>query len=254
MSRTHLVIPDIHAHYEHDNNRAKLLSSLIMDLRPDVVINMGDQWDFPSLSSYDRGKKSFQGRTYRADVDTGLEFSDRLWGPIRKRKKRLPERYFFEGNHEERIARAIQLQPELEGAIGFENLELDRDYDHIVRYCNGAPGIEIIDGVAYSHYFTSGVMGRPISGEHPSYYLLTKRFRSCTQGHTHILDFCERTMDDKKIFGLVAGCFTDYAAEWAGNANQMWWRGVIIKYNVEDGMYDPEFISLRRLEKEYGVT
>lgn len=252
MSKIHLVIPDIHAHYNYDNSRADLLSRLIIDLKPDVVINLGDQWDFPSLCSYDKGKKSFQGRTYRADVDAGLEFSERLWAPIRRRKKKLPETWFFEGNHEERISRAIQLQPELEGIIGFDNLELDKYYDHVVRYNNGTPGVEIIDGIAYAHYFTSGILGRAISGEHPAYYLLTKRFRSCTQGHTHILDFCERTQDQNKIFGLVAGCFIDYESDWAGDANNMWWRGVVIKYNVEGGMYDPEFVSLDRLRKEYG--
>ena len=32
----------------------------------------------------------------------------------------------------------------------------------------------------------------------------------------------------------------------------MWWRGVILKHSVEDGNYDPQWISLNALRKEYG--
>ena len=88
MGNIHLVIPDPHAHYKNNNERADWVGRLIVDLKPDVVINMGDMFDMPSLSVYDNGNKSFQGRTYRADVDAGLEFDERLWAPIRKAKKR----------------------------------------------------------------------------------------------------------------------------------------------------------------------
>jgi len=32
----------------------------------------------------------------------------------------------------------------------------------------------------------------------------------------------------------------------------MWWRGLVYLRNVEDGIYDPEFISIESLRKEYG--
>jgi hypothetical protein len=67
-SRTHLIIPDPHASPDHNNDRALYLGELIMDIKPDLVLCMGDGPDMPSLSSYDKGKKSFQGRTYKADV------------------------------------------------------------------------------------------------------------------------------------------------------------------------------------------
>ena len=87
-SNTHLVIPDSHAHPDHHNKRADWLGKLILDLKPDVVVNLGDMWDLPSMSGYDKGKKSFWGRTYKKDIEAGLEFDDRLWHPIRKAKKR----------------------------------------------------------------------------------------------------------------------------------------------------------------------
>lgn len=249
---SHLVIPDIHAHPDHSNNRADYLSQLIIDLQPDVVINLGDQFDMASLSGYDKGKRSFVGRSYKNDLNSGLEFSERLWEPVRARKKRLPYRIYIEGNHEHRIEKALDLNPELVGTIDFKDYDLDRYYDEVVRYEGSTPGIIEVDGVNYSHYFISGVLGRPISGEHPAYSLSTKLGGSVTAGHLHTVDYNVRTdVYGRKRHALIAGCFFDYNSDWAGSANDLYWRGVIVKRNVFDGEYDPEFISMNQLVKEY---
>ena len=36
----------------------------LVEKEPDIVVHLGDHWDLPSLSSYDVGKKSFEGRRY----------------------------------------------------------------------------------------------------------------------------------------------------------------------------------------------
>jgi hypothetical protein len=250
---THLVIGDQHAHYQHNNERATWLSKLIIDLQPDAVINIGDAADMPSLSGYDRGKKSFQGRTYRADIDSHLDFQQRLWEPVIKRKKRLPQRVFLIGNHEDRITRAIDLQPELDGAIGLKDLELERYYQDVVYYDGRHPGNICIDGVYYAHYFVNGGSGRAISSEHQGNALLAKRHASCTVGHNHRLDYCSHaTANGTRIHGLSVGCFLDFDLPFAGESNKLWWRGIVIKHNVEGGQYDAEFVSLDRLRKEYG--
>jgi hypothetical protein len=214
---------------------------------------MGDSADMPSLSSYDRGTKGFQGRTYRADIDAHLDFNDRLWNTVKQSKRKLPRRIFLEGNHERRIKKAINLQPELEGAISFNDLELSRYYDTIVEYNGRSPGVITLDGVAYAHFFISGVMGKPIGGTHPAYAILQKGHGSATAGDLHLLSYDTQTgTNGRRIQGLVAGCYQDYDADWAGNANSLWWRGVVVKRNVEDGNYDPEFISLDQIKKAYG--
>jgi hypothetical protein len=253
MSKTHLIIPDAHAHPDFHNKRAEWLGALINDVKPDVVVNIGDSADMPSLSSYDKGTKGFIGRNYKKDVEAAVDFEDRLWSTVKRQKKRLPYRVKLHGNHEQRIAKAINSSPELEGAISFSDLHEADYYDTVVPYVGNTPGIIELDGVHYAHYFVSGVMGRPIGGEHPAYSLLTKEFVSCTCGHIHVMDFAERTtVGGKKIYGCVAGVFQDYDSEWAGEVNKLWWRGVVVKRGVENGGYDPEFISLARLKKEYG--
>lgn len=251
---SHLVIPDSHAHYLHHNRRAEWLGHLINDLKPDTVIHIGDSADMPSLSGYDKGKKSFQGRTYRADIDAHLDWQDRCWGIVKAAKKRLPRRVFCVGNHEERINKAINLQPELEGAISMQDLELEYFYDEVVPYQGGSPGSIELDGIHYAHYHVSGLMGRPVGGEHPAHSLVTKRFVSCTAGHSHLADLCIRTdTAGRKIMGCLAGVYQDYESDWAGEVNRLWWRGVVFKRNVDRGAYDPEFISLDRIKREYGT-
>jgi hypothetical protein len=238
---------------EKDNDRALLLGKLICELRPDVVVMGGDTGDFPSLCSYDKGKKQFQGRTYQADVAAHNDFQDKMWHEAKKRKKKLPRRYTLIGNHEQRIERAIDVQPELEGVISYRDLDLDKYYDVVIPYTGNTPGGVSIDGVYYAHYLVSGSSGRPIAGENHASSLLSKRYSSCSVGHSHGADYSIKTQNDgNKLMGLVGGCFFDYDLDYAGEANKLWWRGVTVKRGVERGMYDVEFISLANLKKRYG--
>lgn len=253
LSRTHLIIPDPHAHPDHHNKRADYLAGLIIDLRPDVVVCIGDGPDMPSLASYDRGTRSFQGRTYRRDIDAWLDFQSRMWDPVRARKKRLPERHYLEGNHDYRIKRAINFQPELDGAIGFDDLCLNDYWDVVTEYNGATPGTVTIDGVTYAHYFVSGVMGRAITGERPALALVNKQLQSTTQGHVHTFDHCLRTnAQGKKISGLVCGCYVDYPQSYAGISQRLWYPGVVIKREVEDGVYDLQTVSMETLKRIYG--
>lgn len=253
MSKIHLVIPDTHAKPKEHNKRASWLAELIKEVKPDVVVHLGDSADMPSLSSYDKGTKGFEGRRYRDDIDAHLEFQDRLWSPVKKAKKRLPYRVFMHGNHEERINRAVQASSELDGTIGYKDLNLKEWYDRDYEYHGSTPAIAVVDGIAYAHYMVTGVSGRPIGGEHGAYQLVTKNHQSCTVGHSHVLDYSVRhTVEGRPIQGLVAGCYLDYSTGWAGECEKMWHKGVIIKRNVEDGVYDPQFVSLEVLRKEYG--
>lgn len=206
----------------------------------------------PSLSDIDKGKKTFQGRTYRADVDAHLDFNERLWGIVRATKRRLPKRVFLVGNHEHRISKLVNAAPELEGTISLDDLELNRYYDEIVDYNGNTPGIYHSAGIDFSHYCVSGVMGKSIGGERTGYALLTKRFRSTVVGHGHLLDYCVRTSGDgRKLHGLSVGCYQDYNSSWAGDVNSLWWRGICILNDSDQGQFNLETISLESMKKAY---
>lgn len=248
-----LLFTDGHAHPDYHNKRADYLGQLIIDEKPDIVIDGGDTADMPSLASYDKGKRSFVGKSYAKDIKAHNDFQDRVWSPVKSRKKKMPRRIRLIGNHDERIDRALDLSPELEGTIGYKDLLLDEYYDEVVSYQGQTPGIIDVEGVSFAHYFVTGVMGRPISGEHPAYSLINKNLKSSIQGHTHTFDYSIRTSTDgKRVQALVAGCFFDFDLAWAGVVNNMYWRGVTILDNLEDGQFDLRCISLKSLEQTYG--
>jgi len=256
MTKTHLIIPDQHAHPDHDNKRADWLGKLIKDVKPDLVVNIGDAADMPSLSAYDKGKASFWSASYEKDIESHLDFQDRLWHPVKKSKKKQPYRVVLEGNHEHRIKKVLEYEPHLKGSrygVSFENLAFSDYYNEVVEYKGQTPGIYSSDGIDYAHFLISGVMGRPIGGEHHAYSLISKNFTSCTVGHSHTVDWAVRSdTHGKKIMGLVCGVYQDYESKWAGHVNDLWWSGVVIKRGVEDGSYSPQFVSIKDLEREYG--
>jgi hypothetical protein len=244
--RVHIIIPDSHAHPDFSNKRYDWLGELIADVKPDVVVDIGDWFDMPSLCSYDRGTKSFEGRRYKRDIEAGLDAQERMLAPILRQKRKLPRFVRTLGNHEQRIVKAIERDPVLEGTIGLSDLQ-SKEY----RW-EEYPFLEPvnIDGVNYAHYFTSGVLGRAVPNARQ---LLIKHLASCTMGHHHTFDYARQSnINNQQINALVCGVFQDYKSDYAGPANSIWDRGVVIKRDVHDGMYDMEWISLKRLKEAYG--
>lgn len=255
MGKTYLIVPDQHSVPYHNNDRADWLSRLTIELRPDVVVNMGDAADMESLSAYDKGTRSFVGRSYRKDIEAHLDFQDRWWTPVRRTKKKLPFRVVLEGNHEHRIERALDLSPELVGTIGFDDLAFKDFYDEVIRYDGANPGIIELDGILFSHFFVTGISGRPTGGEHPAHMLLAKAKQSACAAHSHLWDFTTQlTQAGKPWNGLIAGCYQDFNNPWAGSTANFWKRGVTILRDVNDGGYDLEFVSIDRMKREYGQS
>lgn len=250
--KTHLYFGDAHCLPKQDLSRADWLAKLVLDIRPDILICGGDSADMPSLCSYDKGTKNFQGRSYSQDIEVHVEFHDRLFNTIKKAKRKLPQRVFIEGNHENRIKRALQYQPELEGAISFNDLQLKEYYNDVIEYTGGTPGKITLDGVTYSHYFVTGVSGKPSSSGSPAGLSLSKSMGSITQGHSHVLDYATKpTITGSRLHSLVGGCFMTDRADWAGTMNDLWWSGCFIKREVSNGNYDLEIVSMNKLKKVY---
>ena len=256
MTKTVLVLPDCHAHPDHHNDRADWLGKLILDLKPDVLVNMGDAADMPSLSGYDKGKASFHGASYQKDIEAHLDFQERMWAPIRKAKRKRPYSVVLTGNHESRLGRALEYDPQLRGeryGISPRNFDFESYYHEVVPYNGSTPGVYNLDGVLFAHYFISGVMGRPIGGVNHATSLIDKNYCSSVACHSHTFDFTVRAgANGKTLMGLVAGVYQDYQSGWAGAAGNLWQRGLAVLKDFEDGRWDLEWISMSRIEREYG--
>jgi len=252
--KTAVVFTCSHSDPSVPNDRFDWLGNLIYDLRPDYVVDLGDGADMRSLNSFDTSKPgAIVTQSYEKDIDQYNDAQERIRWKFKKNKVKRPSFYGFEGNHEHRITKAVDHDPRLQGekyGISFKHLNTDRWFDEYWNYEYGAPAIHSYDGVHYAHFISSGNYGTAMSGEHHAYNLLKKKFRSTTVGHSHKLDVDFKPSPG--AIGLVAGCFKGADESWAGQANEDWVSGVVVKRNIEDGWYDFQWISLEALEAEYG--
>lgn len=257
MSRTAIVFTCAHAKPEASNERFTWLGDLIEDIKPNYVVDLGDGADMASLNSYDtRYPKAIVSQSYEADINAYNDAQSRIWDRYSLKKKRRPYRIGLEGNHENRIKKAVALDPRLEGTkygISFKHLQTDHWFDEYHEYKNSGPAIVDFDGVSYAHFFSAGNYGTAISGLHHAYALLQHRHHSSTCGHSHKRGLYFRdSAYPRSLIGCVAGNFKGKEETWAGQSNGEWWSGVIIKREIDNGVYEPQFVSLDSLRKAYG--
>ena len=257
MTKTCIVWSCAHADPDTSNERFNWLGDLIEDVKPDYCVDLGDGADMRSLNSYDtRYPQAIVSQSYQGDVDSYNDSQDRLWGRYKISKKKRPYRFGLCGNHEERINKAISIDPRSEGdryGISFSHLQTDHWFDEYFPYENSAPAILDVDGVSYAHFFGAGNFGKAISGTHHAYGLIQNRHNSSVCGHSHKRDvYFKDDAYPRPSIGLVVGCYKGKEEGWAGHANNSWWKGVVILRNVGNGSFEPQFVSMKMLEKEYG--
>jgi hypothetical protein len=219
--------------------------------KPNVkIIHAGDFADMPSLSIYDKGTKQMEGRTYQADIDAAIEGWDILNEPIekynttkrmKKEKVWIPDKYLTLGNHEDRITRAINYNPQLEGVLSLDKLELSNYGWEVIPFLQPI----WLDGVCYAHYFYNPMTSKPYGGAIET--RLKNIGHSFSQGHQQVLLYGLRTVSKGTQHGLVAGSSYLHPEEYLGPQANSHWRGIVVKYQVKDGSYDPSFVSLEYL-------
>lgn len=243
----HLVLPDSHAMPNQSLERFNWFGKLAHDIKPTTIINIGDLADMASLCFHSKPIE-LEGARYKADCDAAIEAQDRMWHEIKKHKKRIPRAIWTLGNHDIRPQRFVEANPIFEGHVNNEDIGYNDFPWEVYPFLDTVR----VDGVAYSHYFTSGVMGRPIGGQHPAWTIVKKTNESSTCGHSHVTDYKIDKTPGRSLMGLVCGSYIEDHMGYAGRANDMWSRGVAICDNVEDGLYDFQWVSLNTLRKEYG--
>ena len=249
-----VVVPDTQCKPGVDTNYLKWISDYLVDKKPDVIVHLGDHWDMPSLSSYDVGKKSFEGRRYVDDIKAGNDGMDVLTSSLteynerqRKNGKKLynPQKIFLFGNHEQRIERAVNNDAKLDGVIGYQDLLLKGwetyPFLHVVMVSN----------IAFSHYFVTGVAGRPASS---AAVQLSKKHMSCIAGHQQGLQVhTAYRADGVRLTSVIAGSAYTHDEDYMGpQGNKGHWRGILSLEEVTDqGEFDLIPISINYLKRKY---
>lgn len=257
MTKTVVVWSCAHADPSTDNERFDWLASFLYDLKPDMCIDLGDGADMRSLNTYDtRYPQAIVNQNYEEDINSYNDSQERLRWKFRHSKKKRPFWVGFEGNHENRIKKAIAHDPRLEGqryGVSFSHLQTKHWFDEYHEYSNSAPALVNYDGIIYGHYVASGNYGSALSTKHHGYSLVEKLACSATVGHSHKFNYYHKAdARPSPLNGLVVGCFKGKEEAWAGQANQEWRKGIAVKRYVENGNYDLQWISMDALRREYG--
>lgn len=217
----------------------------IADQKPDVVVHIGDNWDFPSLSSYDKGKKSFEGRRLVADLKAGTDGLTILTEAARS-KGGNPRFVFCMGNHEERIDRVAENIPELDGFVGSELLPLESLGWEVVDFLKP---IEIA-GINFVHYLANPFNGKPYGGS--ALNQLKHVGKSFVVGHKQCLDFCNRPLLDGSMqIGIINGACYPFDESYKGPQGNVHFRGLTVLHEAKNGFACPMFVSLDYLKGRY---
>jgi hypothetical protein len=251
----HLVIPDTQVKPGHSTDYLTRIGKYIVEKKPDVVICIGDFADMPSLSSYDVGKKTFEGRRYKLDIQAAHDGMEALLSPIKDYNRRAernhearykPRMVLTLGNHEDRINRAVNDDAKLDGTIGIQDLRYEEFGWEVYPFLQPV----VIDGVAYCHYFTSGLLGRPCVS---AVAQLTKKHMSCIAGHQQGMQISTgHRADGTRLTSVIAGSCYEHNEDYMGPQGNKHWRGILMLHEVDNGEFDLMPVSLGYLSKKYG--
>jgi hypothetical protein len=247
------VLPDTQVKPGHDVEYLVKVGEYLADKKPEVIVHLGDHWDMPSLSSYDVGKKSFEGRRYVDDIESGNQGMRNLFWSInrdniiRKRNKKAPyspRTVFLMGNHENRVNRAVEADAKLEGVLSTDQFALD-NFEEVYNFLD----VAIIEGVAFSHYFVTGVAGRPASTAAAQF---RKTNMSCISGHQQGLQIHTGSRADGALLtSIIAGSCYEHEEDYMGPQGNKHWRGFLMLHDVKDGQFDLMPVSLDYINKRY---
>lgn len=241
-----LVIADTQCKPLEDLSYMSWIGKYINDKKPDIIVHIGDHFDFESLSSYDKGKKSFEGRRLKADIEAGNLGLELLT------KEFLidgysPRMVFCMGNHEARFDRLSEDMPELGGFVGTETLDIESGGWEVHPFLKPVE----IEGIYFVHYLANPFTGKPYSGT--AMNQLKTVGRSFVVGHKQCLDVAIRpTIDGKHQIGIINGAAYPFDERYKGHQGNNHFRGITMLNEVEDGFGLPMFVSLAYLKGRYG--
>jgi hypothetical protein len=250
-----LVIPDCQIKEGVARDHLKWAGEAICDYRPDVVVNLGDFADMPSLSTHDvKGSKYFEGLRYKKDVEVVKVAMQELLAPLRtlqksqkesKHKVYKPRMVMLMGNHENRIDRAINNNPTLEGLVSTKDLNYEKDWE-VHEFLHPV----FINGVGFNHYWPVGAMGRPAS---TASAIISKLHMSCIAGHQQGKQVAYgKRADGQAICSIIAGSYYLHDESYMDQLSNKHWRGLVMLNEVNDGHFDEMFLSIEYLGKRYG--
>jgi hypothetical protein len=167
------------------------------------------------------------------------------WAAKNHKARYRPRMVLTLGNHENRINRAVNDDPKLDGTISVDDLKY-REYGwEVYPFLD----VVVIDGIAYSHYFTTGLLGRPCTTAAAQ---LSKKHMSAVAGHQQGLQIAtSHRADGKRLTSVIAGSCYEHNEDYMSSQGNNHFRGFLVLHDVNDGEFDLMSVSLKYLKQKY---
>lgn len=247
--RKHLMIPDCQVKPGVPIEHLYWLGQYIAHKQVEVVVQIGDFADMHSLSSYDRGKRSGENARYGDDIDVANEALAELERGMDGYQPEL--KLITLGNHEQRIERFVNDNPELYGHLDYSDFDFERRGWVVAPFLQPVE----IDGVLYSHFFPRSANGRVTQlkyGAPNARTQVQREHQSAVAGHTPGLDVAVVPAGKGLLRGVIAGSFYQHDEDYMGPQGNTYWRGVYVMHGVHDGHFNGMEVDLEFLRRKYG--
>lgn len=256
MTRRHLVVPDAQVRPGVDTTHIRWAAQAIVEYMPDVIVVLGDWWDFPSLSRHNApGSLEAVGQNVKSDIDAGNEAFALLVGPMQEKRARLvagkrkywnPECHFLFGNHEDRISRAVFNDPKWDGLLTLDSLRTPGFERHPFQR------IVEIDGIKYCHFFPNPFTGKAIGGTIVN--RLNHIGSSFVQGHQQGYMHGSKQYPDHVKHGVVSGRFYTHHEQYRPeDVQRAEWNGILVLNAVDNGDFDIMPLRMEYLRRKFGL-
>jgi hypothetical protein len=214
--------------------------------RPHVILQIGDISDMPSLGTHEAlGSLKREGLRYKKDLDAVNKVLDLFGNELAKANGYTPELLETLGNHEDRIPRAVNSDPRLEGMLSIDDIEFKEHGWKVFPFLQPIT----VGGVAFCHYFPSGVKGQPIGAAKT---LLNKLHMSAFAGHLQGRDIAySRRADGQDMTAIISGSFYQHEETYLSPFTNGHWRGMYMLHEVKDGSFDEMAVSMSYLKRKF---
>jgi len=222
MIKRAVILPDVHL---TDSVPTPYLTvkGFIKDFKPHEIILLGDFMDISSLSAWDYDKKRpMEGRRFKKEVNCANRELDFL-------QKHTEKITYIEGNHEDRVNRYLDKNPEMEGMIEIrENLRLK---DRKIKWWKMNKLYKLGD-----MHFTHGMWTNKYNAQKH----LTNLGCNITYGHAHGTQTAMQNMAMQKPYIAYAlGCLCGHEPDYLKGRPANWINQFgVMYYDTKNGNFN----------------
>jgi len=225
-----IVIPDLQVPYE-DKRSLKAVEQYMADHQWDYYINLGDFMDFDMISKYNKGYlRTIEGRRILEDYKKGNAILDRHQSIIRKKNKNA-KFVLLEGNHEFRIERYLDENPQMTGMLEVENaLRLKERGFKYVRCSRDGEDFKL----GKAHF----IHGLYTNDAHAKKHVM-RWGKNIFYGHLHDVQSYSLVHkgEDNTIVGQSLGCLCEYRQSYIKGNPTNWQQAFAIFYFFPNGNF-----------------